>query len=153
MANGYCSTYSCPESESWEQRASELLLVSVDEGSLVLGDAVKGQNPCMLVQVDADPFGLWCTQQFFLVIVPKGKSAPRPVQTPRQLIVAQTALVIITLAFYFFVGNSDGDLHDGSEENKFSEGHKCKSRLLITLKNKKQKGKQQNFKLQIETIR
>lgn len=107
--------------------------MSVDEDSLVFGDAVKGQNPCMLVQVDADPFGLWCTQQFFLVIVPKGKSAPRPVQTPRQLIVAQTALVIITLAFYLFVGNSDGDLHDGSEKNKFSEGHKCKSRLLITL--------------------
>lgn len=57
LADSQCCPYSCPESDPWVQWATELGLVLMDEISLVVGNAVKGQNPCMLVQIDANPPG------------------------------------------------------------------------------------------------
>ena len=59
LANSQCSSYPCPEPEPWVQLSSELGLVLVDEVSLVVGDAVKGQDPCMLVQIDTNSAGFW----------------------------------------------------------------------------------------------
>lgn len=117
LAHSHCCPYSCPEPDPWVQWASELGLVPVDEISLVVCDAVKGQNPCMLVQIDANPSGLRWAQQFFLAIVPEGETGLGPVQAPGQSIVAQTAFVIRTLTFHLLVGHADGDLHGGTGKN------------------------------------
>lgn len=86
----------------------------MDEISLVVGDAVKGQNPCMLVQKDANPSGLRRAQLFLLAVVPEGEAGPGPVQAPGQSIVAQTAVVIGTFTFNLLVGHADGDLCGGT---------------------------------------
>lgn len=124
LAHSDCCPYSCPEPDPWVQRASELGLVPVDEISLVVCDAVKGQNPCMLVQIDANPSGLRWAQQFFLAIVPEGEPVPGPVQAPGQSIVSQTAFVIRTLAFHLLVGHANGDLHGGTGKNLIRKGSK-----------------------------
>lgn len=82
----------------------------MDEISLVVGDTVKGQNPCMLVQIDTNPSGFRWAQQFFLAIVPEGEASPGPVQAPGKSIVAQTAFAIRTFTFYLFVGHANGNL-------------------------------------------
>lgn len=96
----HCSPYSSPEPESWVERAGELFFMSVDEGRLAVSDAVKGQDPRVLVQIDADPSGLRGTKHFLLVVMPKGEAIPRPVQAPGQGVMAQTAFVIGTFTFH-----------------------------------------------------
>ena len=124
LANSHSGPCSCPEPEPWVQRAGELALVLVDEISLVVVDAVKGQNPSMLVQIDADPPGLRGAQQFFLTIVPEGEAGPGPVQAPGQSIVAQAAVVIRTLPFHLLVGHADGDLQCRTGMNLIRNGRK-----------------------------
>ena len=98
------------------QRACELALVLVDDLSLVVGDAVEGQNPCMLVQIDANPPGLRRAQQFFLTIVPEREASPGPVQAPRQSVVAQTAAVIRRPTIHLLVCHAYGHLYGGTEK-------------------------------------
>lgn len=57
LTNCYCCPDSCPKPEPGVKWASELALVPVDELSPVVGNAVKGQNPRMLVQIDSKPAG------------------------------------------------------------------------------------------------
>lgn len=110
LANIHCGPDSCPEPEAWVQSACELALVSMDEVCIVVADAVKGQNPSMLIQINANPPGFGRSQQFFLAIVPEGESSPRPVQAPGLAVVAQTAFIIRTFTFHLLVSHTDGDL-------------------------------------------
>lgn len=84
--------------------------MAVDEVSLAVDDSVKGQNPCVLVQVDADPPGLGRAQQLFLAVVPEGEAGPGPVQAPGESIVPQAAGVIGAFALHLPVSHADGDL-------------------------------------------
>lgn len=115
LANSHCRTYSCPEPEAREQWAGEVALVLVDEVRLVVGDAVKSQNPRVLVQIDADPTGLRRAQRFLLAVVPEGEAGPGPVQAPGLSVVAQAAAVVRTFTLHLLVGQADGDLQDGEE--------------------------------------
>lgn len=84
--------------------------MAVDELSLVAADPVKGQNPCMLIQVDANPPGLGGAQQLFLTVVPEGEASPGPVQAPGESVVTQTAQVVVAFTFHLLVSQPDGNL-------------------------------------------
>lgn len=88
----------------------------VDEIGLVVGDTVKGQNPCMLVQIDAEPSGLGRAEQFFLAVVPEGESGPGPVQAPGPSVVAQAAQVVRSFTLHVLVSHADGDLRCGGDK-------------------------------------
>lgn len=86
--------------------------------SLVVGDSVKGQNPCVLVQVDSNPPGLRRAQELFLTIVPEGKTGAGPVQAPGESIVTQTATVVGAFTRHLPVSHRDGDLSRRKKERE-----------------------------------
>lgn len=94
LADGERGADSGPEPEPRVQGASELGVVAVDQVNLLVGDAVKGQNPGVLVQVDADAPGLRGAEEFLLAVVPEGEAGSGPVHGPGRRVVAQTAFII-----------------------------------------------------------
>lgn len=113
LANNHSISYPWPKPETWVQRPSKLCLVPMDEGRLVVWDAVKAQNPHMLVQVNADPSGLGCAQHLFLVIVPEREAGSRPVQSPRQGVMAHAAAVISSIPRHLLISYTNGHLDGG----------------------------------------
>lgn len=110
LANSRRRSHCRPETEAWEQRAGELVLVAVDEMSLVVGDPVEGQNPCVLVQVDANAPGLGRAQELLLTVVPEGEPGAGPVQAPGERVVTQTATVVGAFTGHLPVSHRHGDL-------------------------------------------
>lgn len=75
-------------------------------------DSVEGQQPLLLVQVNANPMGFGAWEGSLLAIVPEGEGCARPVKGPGVWIAAQPGAVIAACPVYLFVSHSHSHLHD-----------------------------------------